>query len=122
MSLIEKFKLRTRDITNNKSNSVSGEKISMDRLTVMDDVSGIASNCKEFAEFLTFFRKYRYLCIYVFHVITAECQIWKKILSQTNIFYIFSSSVPYNTVIKILQNNCRQATKKICPCSFNVAQ
>ena len=42
-------------------------------------------------------------------------QIWKKILSQTNIFNIFPSSVPYNTVAKILQSNCRQATKKYVP-------
>ena len=39
VSLIEKFKLKTRDITNNKSNSVFGEKISLDRLIVMDNVS-----------------------------------------------------------------------------------
>ena len=44
VSLIEKFKLRTRDITNNESNSVFGEKISMDRLLVMDNVSCIADN------------------------------------------------------------------------------
>ena len=41
-----------------------------------------------------------------------ENQIWKKILSQTNIFNIFPSSVPYNLVAKILQCNCRQTTKK----------
>ena len=41
-----------------------------------------------------------------------ENQIWKKILSQTNIFNIFPSSVPNNTVAKILQSNCRQTTKK----------
>ena len=34
--VIGKFKLRTRDINNNESNSVSGETISMDRLIVMD--------------------------------------------------------------------------------------
>ena len=42
-------------------------------------------------------------------------QIWEKILSQTNIFHIFPSSVPYNTVAKILQSNCRQTTKKHIP-------
>ena len=41
-----------------------------------------------------------------------ENQICKKILSQTNIFNIFPSSVPNNTVAKILQSNCRQTTKK----------
>ena len=88
MLVIEKFKLRTRDITNNESNSVFGERISMDRLIVMDAL-GIADNCKKFAEFLTVCRKYRYHCIYVFHIIMPENQIWKKILSQTNNFNIF---------------------------------
>ena len=70
--LIEKFKLRTRDITSNESNSFFGEKISMDRLIVRDHVSGIADNCKKFAEFLTVCRKYRYHCIYMFHITMPE--------------------------------------------------
>ena len=60
-------------------------------------------------------KKYRYHCIYVFHIIAPEGQIWKKVLSQTNIFNIFPSSVPCNTVAKILQSNCRQTTKKYAP-------
>ena len=87
----------------------------MDRLVVMDDVSGIAENCKKFAEFLAVCRKYRYHCIYVFHTIAPESQIWKKILSPANIFNIFPSSVPHNTVAKILQSNCRQTTTKFLP-------
>ena len=102
--MIEKFELRTRDITNNKCNSGFGEKISMDRLIVMDDVSSIVDNCKKFAEFLTVCRKYRYHFTYVFHIIKSEKQIWKKILSHTNIFIFFPSSVPYNTVAKVLQS------------------
>ena len=39
VSLTEKIKLRTRVITNNESNSVFREKILMDRLIVMDNVS-----------------------------------------------------------------------------------
>ena len=50
VSLIEKFKLRTRGITNNENNFVFVEKISLDCLIVMDDVSGIADNCKKFAK------------------------------------------------------------------------
>ena len=38
-----------------------------------------------------------------------------KIISQTNIFNIFPCSVPYNTVAKILQNNCVQKTTKYVP-------
>ena len=113
VSLIEKLKLRTRDITNNESNFAFGEKVSMDCLIVMDDVWGIADNCKKFAEFLTVCRKYRYHCIYVFHIIAPESQTWRKKILQTNIFNIFPSSVPYNTVAKILQSNCRQATKNM---------
>ena len=57
--LIKKFKFRTRDVVTNESNSDFGQKISMNRLTVMDDVSGIADTSKKFAEFLTVCRKYR---------------------------------------------------------------
>ena len=115
VSLIEKFKLRTRDITSNKSNSVFGEQISMNLLIVMDDVLGIPDNCKKLLEFLTVYRKYRYHCIDVFHIIMAENKTWKNILSQTNIFNIFPSSVPYNTVAELIQSNCRQTTKKYVP-------
>ena len=60
-SLIETFKLRTEDVTENDSDedSVYCENKAMDRLIVMDDVSGIADSCKEFANFLTVSRKYR---------------------------------------------------------------
>ena len=75
----------------------------MDCLIVIDDVSCIADNCKKFAEFLTVCRKYRYDCIYVFNIIMLKNQICKNILSQTNIFNIFPSSVPYNTVAKLFQ-------------------
>ena len=57
----------------------------MDLLIVMDDVSGIGDFCKEFANFLTVSRKYRYHCIYAFHIIIPEKEIWKKFISQTNI-------------------------------------
>ena len=121
VSLIQQFKLRNIDTTNNENVSVFAEKIFMDHLIVMDNVSGIADNCKHFAEFLTVCRKYRYRGVYVFHITAPESQIWKKILWQTNIFNIFPSSVPYNTVAKILQSNCRQTTKKyvlLAQCDF----
>ena len=115
VSLIRKYKFRTRDITNNENNSPFGEKISMDRLIVMDDILGIANNYKKIAEFLTVCRKYRYHCIYVFHIIAPESQVWKKVISQTNIFNTFPSSVPHNTIAKICQSNCRQTTTKYAP-------
>ena len=121
-SFIETFKLKTQDLAEddvNINDYVYGEKIIMDRLIVMDDVSGIADSCKEFAGFLTVSRKYRYHCVYVFHIIILNKEIWQKIISETNIFNIFPCSVPYNTVSKILQNNCVQQTTKYVPvCSM----
>ena len=73
----------------------------MDRLIVMDDVSGVADNCKKFAEFLTVCRKDKYHW--------KKTQIWKK----QKICNIFPSSVPYNTVLKILHSNCKQTQKNI---------
>ena len=46
--LIEKYKPRTRDVVTNESNSGFGEKISMDRLIVIENISGIADICKKF--------------------------------------------------------------------------
>ena len=83
----------------------------MNCLLVMDDVSGAADISRKFATFLTVPRKFAYHCIYVFHVV-ATSQIWQKINSQTNIFNIFPSSVPQNSVVKILQSNCIIQSKK----------
>ena len=60
--LIETFKLRTENLVENDSinGSVSGENKIMDHLIVMDDISGLADSCKEFADFLTITQKYWY--------------------------------------------------------------
>ena len=52
VDLIEKFKLRTSDLIDNMNDSVFCEKISMDHLIVMDDVSCVTDNYKKFADFL----------------------------------------------------------------------
>ena len=106
-SLIETFKLRSREetIDSNVNNSF-GENKKLDRLIIMDDVSGVADVSKKFANFLTVSRKFGYNCVYVFHVIVPASQIWQKIISQTNIFDIFPASVPHNTVAKIILSNC----------------
>ena len=41
-----------------------------DRLIVMDDVSGLADKSSEFCSFLTVSRKYRYTCVYNFHIVS----------------------------------------------------
>ena len=98
-SLIETLKLRTRDTVENKDdvNYLFGENKKTDLCIVMDDVSGVADISKNFSTFLTVSRKFSYHCIYVFHVISTS-KIWQKIISQTNIFNIFPSSIPQNSV------------------------
>ena len=86
----------------------------MNRLIVMGDVSGVADISTKFVTFLTVSRQFAYHCIYVFHVI-ATSQAWQKIISQANIFNIFPSSVPQNSVVKILQSNCIIQSKKYVP-------
>ena len=115
-SLIETLKLTTLDLPDyeNDVDSLFGENKKIDHLIVMDDVSGVAVISKKFANFLTVSRKFGYHSVYVFHVVAA-CQIWQKITSQTNIFNIIPSSVPQNSVVKILQSNCIIQSKKYIP-------
>ena len=52
-SLIETFKLRSREETDNKNviNNSFGENRKLDRLIIMDDVSGVGDVSKKFANF-----------------------------------------------------------------------
>ena len=114
--LIEVFKSNSIEENDfvNISNGFGEEKI-MNRLIVLDDVSGVADASKKFANFLTVSRKYGYNVVYVFHVINQISQIWQKIISQTNIFNIFPASVPFNSISKILQSNCISKSKSYIP-------
>lgn len=63
--------------------------------------------------FLTTARKFNYNYVYIFHVIYPEKFIWRCIVSQTNIFNIFTASVSLNSVWRIYKsvwirktNNC----------------
>ena len=47
----------------------------MNRLIVLDDVSGVADLSKKFANFLTVSRKFGYNFVYVFHLIMPSNQI-----------------------------------------------
>ena len=114
-SLIETFKLRSREETtnNNNVNNSFGKNKKLDRLIIMDDVSGVADVSKKFANFLTVSRKFGYNCIYGFHVIVSASQIWQKVISQTNMFNIFPASVPHDAVTKIIQSNCILQKRKL---------
>ena len=62
-SLIDTFKQRSHenDNSNNRNvNSSYGENRKIDRLIIMDDVSGIADVSKNFSNFLTVSRKFGY--------------------------------------------------------------
>ena len=121
--LIQTFKPRIENLVQDDiTSSIYGENKLMDRLIAMDNISSSADRYKEFADFLTIIRKYRYHCLYafyVFHIATSDKEIWKKIISQKNTFNIFPSSVPFLIISKLLQSNCIPTTTKYVPvCSM----
>ena len=89
-----------------------GEKDIFDRLIVMDDVSGLADKSNEFCSFLTVSQKYRYSCIYIFHIVFPQLRNWQMIISQTKIFNIFPTVVQLGNLSKLLTNNCDRETLK----------
>ena len=92
-----------------------GEKDVLDRLIVLDDVSGLADKSNEFCSFLSVSRKYRYSCIYIFHIAFPQLSNWQMILPQTKIFNIFPSAVQLGNMSKILTNNCDRETLRYIP-------
>ena len=57
--------------------------MNIDKLIVMDDVSGIADKSDDFANFLNVSRKYGITCVYIFHTIFPSRQNWQVTMSQT---------------------------------------
>ena len=92
-----------------------GENTLLDRLIVMDDVSGPADKSTDFANFLTVSRKFRFTCVYIFHTIYPTRNNWQMILSQTKIFNIFPASIQASSVIKILTSYCSRYTYEYIP-------
>ena len=84
-------------------------------LIVMHDVSGLADRSNTFANFLAVTRKFGYHCIYLFHIFYWKKEIQRKIISQTSVFNIFPSSVPYQTVARLPQSNVIRTTTKYLP-------
>ena len=54
-----------------------GELPVVNRLIVLDDVSGLVDKSEEFSNFLTVTRKYGFSCLYVFHTIYSGIQSWE---------------------------------------------
>ena len=98
--LLEMCRLRKAEYIENEL----GENMVLDKLIVMDDVSGLADKSNEFANFLTVSRKYGVTCVYIFHTVCPTRQKWQMILSQTKIFNFFPGSVQASSVQRILSS------------------
>ena len=96
--LIENFMQTKSDYVN----SEMGEKMVINRVIVMDDVSGLADKSDDFANFLTVSRKYGFSCLYVFHTIYPNRQNWEMIMTQTHIFNFFPGSIHSGKILKTL--------------------
>ena len=84
-------------------------------LIVMDDVSGLADKSNTFANFLIVAKMFGNHCVYIFQIILLEKEIWKKLILQTKVFNILPSSIPYQTVVRLLESNVVKTKKKYLP-------
>ena len=85
-----------------------GENSIYNKLIVMDDISGLADQSNNFANFLTVSRKFNFTCVYVFHTIYSTKSNWQVIFLQTKIFNIFPGSLQTSSVVKILSLYCNR--------------
>ena len=102
---LDDFNYLVENFTQQKSDYVDselGENLVVNKLIVMDDVSGLADRSKEFSNFLTVSRKYDFSCLYVFHTIYPGRQNWEMIMSQTHIFNFFPGSIHSSRILKTL--------------------
>lgn len=112
---MDQFK-RSREITVDDTVSflddenVFGQYQKLDRLIIIDGVSGVADKSNDFASFLTVSQKFKCSCVYIFQIIYPEKSIWKLILLLRNTFNIFSSSVGQSSILKILSANSIRET------------
>ena len=79
-----------------------GENLLMNKLIVMDDVSGLAGKSTHFSNFLTISRKYGFTCVYVFHTIYPNRQNQEMVMSQMHIFNFFPGSIHNSKILKTL--------------------
>ena len=71
-------------------NSEIGEEMTIDKLIVMDDVSGLADKSDIFSNFLTVSRKYGFSYIYIFYTIYPNRQNWEMMLYINTHIQLFS--------------------------------
>ena len=74
---IEDFNYLIKNFTQKKSDYLNNEmegNLTIDKLIIMDDISGLADKSTNFSIFLTVSRKYGFSCVYVFHTIYSNRQ------------------------------------------------
>ena len=79
-----------------------GEKTQINKLIVMDDVSGLVNRCEDFSNFLTVSGKYGFSCVYLFHAIYPGRQSWEMIMSQTHISNFLRGSIHSGRILRTL--------------------
>ena len=102
---LDNFNYLVENFTHEKSDYVDselGETLKINKLIVMDDVSGLADRSNKFSDFLMVSRKYGFSCLYVFHTIYPGRQNWEMIMSQTHIFNFFPGSIHNSRILKTL--------------------
>ena len=102
---LDDFNYLAENFTQDKSEYVDNElrgNFLVNKLFIMDDVSGLADKSQEFSNFLTVSRKYGFSCLYVFHTIYPGRQNWEMIMSQTHIFNFFPGSIHSSRILKTL--------------------
>ena len=92
-----------------------GENNVFNKLTVIDDVSGLADKSDNFSNIFTVSRKFNFTCAYIFHTIYPTRYNWQMILSQRKSFNIFPGSLQTSSVIKILSFYCSRYTYEYIP-------
>ena len=113
---LDDFNYLVENFTQEKSDYVDsefGENLKIDKLVVMDDVSGLADRSNKFSDFLMVSRKYGFSCLYVFHTIYPGRQNWEMITSQTHIFYFFPGSIHNSRILKALSLFASQQKKTL---------
>ena len=102
------FNYLIRNFTQDKSDYIDsagsslGENLKINKLIIMDNISGLADKSDDFSNFLTVSRKYGFSCVYVFHTIYPGRKRWEMIMSQTHIFNFFPGSVHSSRILKTL--------------------
>ena len=103
---LDDFNYLLENFTLEKSNYVEdskvGENMKVNKLIVMDYVSGLADKSNEFPNFLTMSRKHSFSCLHVFHTIYPGKQSWKMIMSQTYFLNFFPGSIHNSRILKTL--------------------